>query len=102
MWCWRVPAPSRVFLSSAKLPTCARRPTTVPGRRWLNGPIVASSSTVDDSMMLAQTRTPAPMVASMSWLPAPMTLPAPTVVAPRRMTFGSRVTSSPSSTVQSR
>ena len=67
-------------MSSAKLPTSAPRPTTLPGRRWLNGPIVAPSSTVDDSTMLAQTRRPAPIVASTSWLPAPMTLP----VADRR------------------
>ena len=58
MWCCFEPAPRRVFLSSAKLPTSAPRPTTLPGRRWLNGPIVASSSTVDDSMTLAQTRAP--------------------------------------------
>ena len=69
------PAPRRVFLSSAKLPTSAPRPTTLPGRRWLYGPTVASSSTVEDSTTLAQTRARSPIVASMSWLPAPMTLP---------------------------
>ena len=58
MWCCFEPAPRRVFLSSAKLPTSAPRPTTLPGRRWLNGPIVASSSTVEDSMTLAQIRAP--------------------------------------------
>ena len=43
-------------------------------------------------------RRPRPIVASMSWLPAPMTLPVPTLVAPRRITFGSSVTSAARST----
>ena len=54
---------------------------------------VAPSSTSDDSSTLAQTRQPAPIRLSITWLPAPMTLPSPTAVAPRRMTLGSSTTS---------
>ena len=56
----------------------------------------------DDSTTLAQTVARSPTVASMSSLPGPITLPVPTLVRPRRMTFGSRVTSGASSTDQSR
>ena len=52
--------------------------------------------------MLAQTTHPAPIVLSTTWLPAPMRLPSPTDVEPRRMTFGSIVTSVASETVESR
>ncbi len=74
----------------------------MPGRRWLNGPTVASSSMTERSTTLAQTRTRSPTVESMSSLPGPMTLPVPMRVAPRRMTFGSMVTSGARSTAQSR
>ena len=93
MWCCLERAPRRACLSSAKLPTSAPCPTDAPGRRWANGPIVAPSSTSDDSSTLAQTRQPAPIRLSITWLPAPMTLPSPTAVAPRRMTLGSSTTS---------
>ena len=62
MWCCFEPGPRRVFLSSAKLPTSAPRPTTLPGRRWLYGPTVASSSIVDDSTTLAHTLARCPTV----------------------------------------
>ena len=48
--------------------------------------------------MLAQTRHRGPTIESTSWLPAPMVVPSPTRVRPRRITFGSRVTSGASST----
>ena len=63
------PRPRRLFLSSAKLPISAPRPTTVPGRRWLNGPIGRVVLDLDDSTTLAQTRHRCPIVASTSWLP---------------------------------
>ena len=44
-------------------------------------------------MIDAQTNARAPTVLSTIWLPAPMTVPSPTDDLPRRMTFGSRVTS---------
>jgi hypothetical protein len=44
----------------------------LPGRTWLYGPIVASSSTVDASTTDAQTRVLRPIVLSAIWLPAPM------------------------------
>ena len=74
----------------------------MPGRRWLIGPTFAPSSTIDRSTIEAQTRQPAPIVLSTIWEPAPIVVPSPTDVVPRRMTFGSRVTSSASSTVASR
>src|SRR5690349_24758061 len=47
-------------------------PISLPGRRWLYGPTVASSSTVDDSTTDAQTRAPRPIVESVMWVPGPM------------------------------
>ena len=44
-------------------------------------------------MIDAQTNARAPIWLSMIWLPAPITVPSPTEVPPRRITFGSRVTS---------
>src|SRR5438128_2294518 len=53
-------------------------------------------------MTLAQIRARRPIRASTNWLPAPMTLPSSTEVAPRRITLGSSVTSGARSTSQSR
>ncbi len=53
-------------------------------------------------MIDAQTKARAPTWLSMIWLPAPMTVPSPIDVVPRRITFGSRVTSVASVTSQSR
>ncbi len=64
--------------------------------------MTASSSMVDDSTIEAHTRALAPTTLSMSWLPAPMTVPCPTEVEPRRMTLGSMVTSAARVTPQSR
>ena len=46
------------------MPISAPGPTWVPGRRWLNGPIVTPSSTVERSTTLAQTRQSWPIVES--------------------------------------
>ena len=88
-------------MTSAKLPISAPAPIELPARRWANGPTEAPSATSDDSTTLVQTTQPAPIVLSTIWLPAPMVVPYPTRVRPRRMTFGSRVTSDASSTVAS-
>ena len=50
-------------------------------------------------MTLAQIRSRAPTGVSMSCQPAPIVVPGPTDVRPRRITFGSSVTSAASSTV---
>ena len=91
-----------MFFSSAKLPTTRPPgPTCEPGRRWLNGPILAPSSTTDDSTIEAQTTQPAPIVLSTICEPAPIVVPCPIDVVPRRITFGSMTTSSASVTVAS-
>ena len=60
--------------------------------------MVTWSSTVDRSITLAQITQSGPMTESMICEPAAIRVRSPIRVAPRRMTFGSRMTSSASST----
>jgi len=76
-------------------------PDRRPGSQMRHRPIWTSSSTSEHSRMLAQTRQSRPTMESMIWLPAPMRVPSPILVVPRRMTPGSRTTSGASSTVVS-
>ena len=76
----------------AARPQVAERPDASPRPR----------STDDSTIARPDPRTLGRSCESTIWLPAPMTLPSPTDVAPRRMTFGSRVTSGASVTPQSR
>ena len=57
-----------------------------------------SSSTSDDSSTLAQIRQSRPMTESTICDPAPIVVPSPIRVRPRRITFGSRKTSCANST----
>ena len=53
-------------------------------------------------MTLAQMTQSSPMTESTTWEPVAIRVRLPTRVVPRRITFGSRITSSPSSTRWSR
>ena len=64
--------------------------------------MVTWSSTVERSMTLAQTTQSGPMIESTICEPAAIRVRSPIRVAPRRMTLGSRTTSSASSTPWSR
>jgi hypothetical protein len=84
------------------LPISEPAPMTLPGRRWLYGPIAAPSSIVEPSTTLSQTRQSAPMIEPSIVAPGPIVVPSPTVVSPRMTTPGSSVTSWASTTDQSR
>ncbi len=64
--------------------------------------MVTWSSTVDRSITLAQTVQSEPMTESTICEPAAIRVRSPIRVVPRRMTFGSRTTSSASATPWSR
>jgi len=84
------------------MPEAGSRPTWLPGRRWLNGPMRTSSSTVDASTTLAQIVQSRPIVESTIVAFGPTVVPVSTDVRPRRIDPGSIVTSSARTTSQSR
>ena len=75
------PSPSTAALISTKLPTCARGPTSAPGRSRAKGPTLAPRRTVQRSR----------------WLKAWTTAPSSTATPGPKTTCGATVTSWPSS-----
>ena len=103
MWCCFEPAPRRRVLELgevADLGAAADDAARAEVAERADRRLVLDRRRLDDARPDARTLRRSSRRSS--WLPAPITLPSPTVVAPRRMTFGSRVTSAPRSTVQSR
>ena len=63
MWCWRTCSPRRAVLELGEVADLRRaRRRARPGRRWLNGPIVTSSSTADARRRSPRSTQSAPIV----------------------------------------
>src|SRR5215471_3541541 len=88
-----LPAPTSPPLSSTYVPTWTPSCSTVPGRRYANGPIVTSAPIFACRHTARSTVAPGPTVVSRSVVCGPITAPAATAVVPCRSTDGSNVTS---------
>src|SRR4051812_41676835 len=91
-------SPILAFLVSTKAPILPREPSSVPGRRYENGPTVAPSPITASSPCVRTTVAPAPTSTSLSVQSGPTTASSATTVAPSSWTPGSSVTSGSSTT----
>src|SRR6478609_10099980 len=92
------PSPILAFLVSTNPPILPPAPSSVPGRRYENGPTLAPGPTTASSPWVRTTLAPAPTSTSLSVQSGPTTASSATTVAPRSWTPGRIVTSGASVT----
>ena len=92
MW---LPAPTRLFLTSACVPKDTPDSRTLPGRTRLKWPISTPSAISASSITDAPTRTRSPIRLSRIWAIGPISHSRPITVAPRSTVIGRSTVSLP-------